>query len=322
MTQERILNVVLGEEYAGLRLDKALADLLPAFSRAFLQRCIKQGQVQMDGAVVRPRDIINGGEWVVFDLAQIDAEPADKIAGEDIPLSVVHDDDALLVIDKPVGMVVHPGAGHSRGTLVNALVFRFPPLRLLPRAGIVHRLDKDTSGLLVIAKGHAAHKALVEQMQARAIRREYLCLVQGEVIAGGCVNEPLGRHPRDRKRMAVVMGGREAVTHYRVLKRFRGCTLLGVRLETGRTHQIRVHMAHLRYPVVGDATYGGQRCALDNKVALEALRGFKRQALHAHRLTLAHPETGEVCTWESALPPDMQALLDLLSQHIGEGEAR
>ena len=316
MTQEQVLNVVLGEKYAGLRLDVALSDLFPAFSRAFLQRCIKQGRLRReDGTAVRARDIVSGGEQMVFEPMQADYGPEDEIVGEDIPLTLVHKDDDMLVIDKPAGLVVHPGAGHTRGTLINALVFHFPQLKFLPRAGIVHRLDKDTSGLLTVAATCSAYTALVRQMQAHKIRREYLCLVQGEVIAGGRVDAPLGRHPRDRKRMAVVAGGRGAVTHYRVLNRFQGCTLLSVLLETGRTHQIRVHMAHIRHPVVGDAVYGGHRHALSNKAVLEALREFKRQALHATRLALKHPVTGEDCAWESELPADMRALMDLLSRH-------
>ncbi len=318
MTQEQTLDVVIDKEYAGTRFDKVLADLFPAFSRAFLQRCIRQGWVLMDGAVMRPRDLVGGGERVVFEIARADmadATPDDVLAGEDIALSVLHDDDELLVLDKPVGMVVHPGAGRRGGTLVNALVFRYPPLKFLPRAGIVHRLDKDTSGLLVVAKTRAAYKSLVGQMQARAICREYLCLVHGAVISGGCVDAPIGRHPRDRKRMAVVAGGREAVTHYRVRERFRNHTLLDVRLETGRTHQIRVHLAHIRHPVVGDATYGGRgRTPPDADASvLEALQAFGHQALHACRLSLAHPTTGGTCEWQSGPPPDMQALLDILS---------
>ncbi len=317
MTREQTLSVVIDEEYAGVRLDKALAELFPAFSRAFLQKCIRRGRVSVDGAAARPRDLVAGGEQVAFEFAPDDATdtPADAtLAGEDLPLTVLHDDDALLVLDKPVGMVVHPGAGRAGGTLMNALVFRYPALRFLPRAGIVHRLDKDTSGLLVVAKTRAAHKSLVEQLQARTIRREYLCLVHGAVISGGCVDAPIGRHPRDRKRMAVVAGGREAVTHYRVRERFQNHTLLSVRLETGRTHQIRVHLAHIHYPVVGDATYSRRRRPPPADAAVcKALRDFDHQALHACRLALTHPTTGERCEWRSEPPPDLRALLDLLS---------
>ena len=314
------MNIVIDEEHSGVRLDKTLAELFPSFSRSFLQRCIRQGKVQVNGAAARPRDLVAGGEKVVFDLDRADSVPDDGIRGEDIPLSVVHDDGELLVIDKPVGMVVHPGAGHASKTLMNALVFHYPSLKFLPRAGIVHRLDKHTSGLLVVAVTHAAHKSLVDQMQARTICREYLCLVHGEVVTGGCVNAPLGRHPRNRKRMAVVSGGREAVTHYRVLERFRNHTLLKVRLDTGRTHQIRVHMAYLHYPVVGDAVYGCRRTmsGMARKVEtalLEALDGFGHQALHAHRLMLTHPVSGEIREWRSEPPPDLRTLLDLLSAH-------
>ena len=298
------LSAVIDEEYAGVRLDKALAGLFPAFSRTFLQGCIKRGRVLVNGAAAGVRDPVAGGERVILEIAGDDlAGSGDALAGEDLPLAVVHKDDALLVIDKPAGMVVHPGAGNRSGTLVNALVFRCPELKFLPRAGLVHRLDKGTSGLLVVAKTREAHKSLVEQMQAREVRREYLCLVHGEVISGGCINEPIGRHPRDRKRMAVVPGGREAVTHYRVLGRLAGCTVLNVWLETGRTHQIRVHMAHIRHPIVGDPMYGGrQRGALE----------FARQALHAQRLALTHPVTGEVLEWRSDLPSDLGDLIDRL----------
>ena len=315
--RERILTIVIDEEHVGMRLDKVLAELFPAFSRAFLQHCIKRGQVRVNGDMVRPRDQVVGGERVDLDIVQADAGTGEESAGEDIPLSIVHDDDALLVLDKPVGLVVHPGAGRHGGTLVNALIFHYPQLKLLPRAGLVHRLDKDTSGLLVVAKTRIAHKALVGQMQARTIRREYLCLVYGDVIAGGRVEAPIGRSRRDRKRMAVAADGRAAVTHYQVVRRFKGCTLVKVRLETGRTHQIRVHMAHIRHAVVGDASYGGGRLpSAMAAVVREAVRGLGHQALHAARLSLTHPHTGKIVTWESEAPADMRKLLALLERHV------
>ena len=313
------MNIIteIDEEYAGIRLDKVLAELFPTFSRAFLQQCIRQGKVRVNGVSARPRDPVVGGERVMLDLVRVDAVSGDEIAGENIPLLVLHEDSELLILDKPAGMTVHPGAGQVGGTLVNALVFHYPSLKFLPRAGLVHRLDKGTSGLLVVARTRAAHKALVEQMQARTICREYLCLVHGTVIAGGCVDAPIGRHPRDRRRMAVVAGGREAVTHYRVSERFSEHTLLKVRLETGRTHQVRVHMAHIRRPVVGDAVYGGRRRVPPGAGApvLTALREFSHQALHAQRLALTHPATGKVCEWRSEPPSDLRALLELLSAH-------
>ena len=319
------MNIVIDEKYAGVRLDKVLVELFPAFSRTFLQKCIKQGQVLVNGVVVRPRDLVNDGDSVDVDFdvncnnfngTRFD----DALVGENIPLSVLHDDSELLVIDKPVGMVVHPGAGHPRGTLVNALLYYCSSLKFLPRAGIIHRLDKDTGGILVVAKTRTAHKFLIDQMQSRTVHREYLCLVHGVVISGGCINAPIGRHPRDRKRMAVVGSGREAVTHYRVLKRFIHHTLLSVRLETGRTHQIRVHMAYIRHPVVGDMTYGAHRCtslSVGTSV-FRVLQGFKHQALHACRLKLIHPKSGEHCEWTSDVPQDMRVLLDLLSAHAEE----
>ncbi len=321
--QERVFNVVIDDEYAGVRLDKVMAELFPAFSRAFLQRHIKQGRVLVDGASARPRDLVAGGERLVFELGDDDVTGVSEgaLEGEDAPLDVVHDDDELLVVNKPAGVVVHPGAGRAAGTLVNALVFHYPALRFLPRAGVVHRLDKDTSGLLAVAKTPAAHKSLVEQLQARTVSREYLCLVHGAVISGGRIDAAIGRHPRDRKRMAVVAGGRDAVTHYRVLERFSGYTLLSVRLETGRTHQIRVHAAHIRHPVVGDATYGLRRRAPVAGAELrQALQGLKRQFLHACRLGLAHPATGEPCKWRSEPPGDLDALLRFLRLHAAAND--
>ncbi len=317
---DQVLQAVLDEEHAGERLDRVLAELFPAFSRTFLQRCIKQGQVLVDGAVMRPRDLVRGGERITFDAGDRIAwqeQAAGSLVAEDIPLTLVHEDDAMLVVDKPVGMIVHPGAGHPDGTLVNALLYHHPPLEFLPRAGMVHRLDKDTSGVLVVAKTHAAHKSLTEQMQAREIYREYLCLVHGRVISGGSIDAPVGRHPQARQRMAVVAGGRKAVTHYRVVERFLCHTLLKVRLETGRTHQIRVHMANIRHPVVGDPVYGARRREPPQAASelSEALQQFRHQALHACSIGLKHPKTGEQRRWSSLPPSDLRGLLDLLSRH-------
>jgi len=299
-------------ELSGSRLDQALPNLFPEFSRTRLQRWIRDGRVSRDGvAVRRPREKLFGGESIVLEARledQVESRP------EAIPLDILFEDESILVIDKPAGLVVHPAAGNPDGTLQNALLYHDPELIQLPRAGIVHRLDKGTSGLLVVARSAAAHKSLVQQLQARAVKREYLAVVSHIPTAGGSVDEPIGRHPVHRTRMAVVSAGKPAVTHYRVLERFRAHSALQVNLETGRTHQIRVHMAHIRYPLVGDQTYAG-RLRLPAGINLELqnlLRTFPRQALHARRLGLAHPELGEWMEWQSEPPKDMQQLLQQL----------
>lgn len=308
---ERIATVPA--ECAGSRLDQVLAQLFPEFSRSRLQQWVKGGAVLVDGKVLRPKDKLFGGETVVVGAT---VEAADDVAAEDIPLPIVYEDDEILVIDKPVGLVVHPGAGNAAGTLQNALLHHAPSLAGVPRGGIVHRLDKDTSGLMVVAKTLSAHKQLVEQLQARTVKREYLALVSGTFTAGNRIEAPIGRHPRDRTRMAVVDNGREAITHYRIAQRFQAHTLLRVALETGRTHQIRVHMAYIGHPLVGDPVYGGRlllpKGATDT--VREALRGFRRQALHATRLALIHPASGDEMSWEAPVPADMQALLDVLDR--------
>ncbi len=299
------------EELAGQRLDRALAALFPDYSRSRLQQWVKSGWITVDGAVRRPRDPVQAGEQIRVDA---EPEPETPLAPEPIPLRLLYEDDDLLVVDKPAGLVVHPGAGNPGGTLVNALLHHDPGLEALPRAGIVHRLDKETSGVLVVARTYAAHHALVEQLQARTVGRAYQAVVVGRPTAGGRVDAPIARHPRDRKRMAVVATGRPAVTHYRVAERFSAHTLLDVELETGRTHQIRVHMAHVRLPLVGDPVYG--RRSVYPRGASDALRavldGFRRQALHARRLRLEHPRTGERMDWEAAPPEDWQQLLEAL----------
>ncbi|TVQ69805.1 MAG: 23S rRNA pseudouridine(1911/1915/1917) synthase RluD [Chromatiaceae bacterium] len=305
------LDATIPPELAGKRLDAVLARLFPEYSRSRIQQWIEAGWVRVDDVVPRIRDKATEGAMVVV-RACLD-EPGDD-APQDLPLDIVHEDDSLIVIHKPAGLVVHPAVGHPRGTLVNALLHHAPELAHLPRAGIVHRLDKETSGLLVVARTLEAHTDLVRQLQARTVGREYLALVQGEMVAGGTVDEPIGRHPVDRKRMAVVGGGRAAVTHYRIEGRLEGFTLLRVSLETGRTHQIRVHMAHLRHPIVGDPVYGG-RLRLPaglSDAAIEALQGFRRQALHAIRLTLVHPGHGDTVSWEAPLAEDMSRLLAVL----------
>lgn len=304
---------------AGQRLDLVLAQALPALSRSRLQQWIDEGRVLVDGSVRRRRDKVRGGEDVRVAHRggigeAIGARTARPVAPQAIALNLVFEDEQLLVIDKPPGLVVHPAAGNPDGTLQNALLYRLPHLEEVPRAGIVHRLDKDTSGLLVIAKTLSAHKSLVEQLERRAVYREYLALVQGMLVAGGRIAAPIGRHRSERTKMAVVPGGREAVTHYLVTERFDAHTLLSVRLETGRTHQIRVHMAHIRHPIVGDRTYGGRPRpprGADERL-LAALADFPRQALHARVLGLEHPVTGAPMRWESPCPADMQGLLSLV----------
>ncbi|HUW36213.1 MAG TPA: 23S rRNA pseudouridine(1911/1915/1917) synthase RluD [Rhodocyclaceae bacterium] len=293
-------------EYAGLRLDQTLARLLPEHSRSRLQGWLRAGRVRVEGvAVVDAKRKIWGGEQIEVEAVP-DAAALEDVA-EDIALTVVHEDADILVIDKPAGLVVHPGSGNRAGTLLNALLHHAPGLAAIPRAGIVHRLDKDTSGLLVVAKTLAAQTDLVRQLQARSVRRHYLALVHGKVLHGGTVDAPIGRHPTQRVKMAVVAGGREARTHYQVRERFAQATLLECRLETGRTHQIRVHLASIGHPLVGDPTYG--RRGLTRGAADAPLSAFPRQALHAWRLALVHPGSGIELAWESPLPADFAELL-------------
>ncbi|HTY98624.1 MAG TPA: RluA family pseudouridine synthase, partial [Rhodocyclaceae bacterium] len=281
-------------ECAGLRLDAALARLCPEHSRSRLQSWLRQGLVTVDGAAANPKRKVWGGERVALAAVADPATLADR--PEDIPLAIVFEDGELLVIDKPAGLVVHPGSGNRSGTLMNALLHHAPQLAAVPRAGIVHRLDKDTSGLLVVAKTPTAQTDLVRQLQARTVKRQYLALVHGLLAKDGTVDAPIGRHPVQRTKMAVVErgpGGREARTHYAVRRRFARATLVECRLETGRTHQIRVHMASLGHPLVGDPVYGKRRCG---DARLDA---FPRQALHAWRLALVHPAGGAEMAWES-----------------------
>ncbi len=300
-------------ELAGNRVDRALAQLLPEFSRSRLQAWIKDGLLTLNGCLCRPRDKVAGGE-----RAELLVLLEDQVAcrSQPIPLSIVYEDEELLVIDKPQGLVMHPAAGNPDGTLQNGLLYHDTRLAKLPRCGIVHRLDKDTSGLLVVAKSLRAHSSLVAQLQARSIKRQYLAVIYGAPVAGGTVDAPIGRHPSRRTRMAVTPGGKRAVTHYRVKERFRVHSLLEVKLETGRTHQIRVHLAHIRYPILGDPLYGGRlRLPPGGSPALtRCLRGFRRQALHAERLTLRHPLSGEECGWQASPPPDMAELIEVLRE--------
>lgn len=307
----------LGADLGGRRLDQALAELLPEYSRNRLQRWIDEGRILVDGKLRRRRDKVWGGEEVLLDPR---VEPDGQCAPQDLPLDLVFEDEDILVIHKPAGLVVHPAAGNPDGTLQNALLHHAPELASLPRGGLVHRLDKDTSGLLVVARTLQAHKSLVEQLQERRVHREYRALVGGVPSGGGRVDAPVGRHPRQRTRMAVVAGGRAAVTHYRLLEAFRAHALLAVRLETGRTHQIRVHMAHIQHPIVGDPVYGGRPHPPGGASArlVAGLRTFPRQALHALRLGLQHPCRGVAMAWEIPLAADMEELLALLREE-GDG---
>ena len=304
---------VVPDSAAGRRFDAVLAELFPEFSRSRLSEWIKSGDALLDGETARPRDTLRGGETV---QVQVVLETQTHAAPQDIPLNVLYEDDQVLVIDKPAGLVVHPGAGNPDGTLVNALLFRDPNLAAVPRAGVVHRLDKDTSGVMVVARTLQAQTALVEQLSARDVHRQYLAVVVGALVSGGTADAPIDRHPRDRLKMAVRDDGRDAVTHYRLRERFRAHTALECRLETGRTHQIRVHMAHLKSPIIGDPLYGGAlklpKGATDTLVA--ELRGFKRQALHAETLEFLHPVSGEPVRASAPVPEDLQRLMSALRE--------
>mgnify|MGYP003624453547 CR=1 FL=1 len=311
MTQKIHLQAAVPYEMGGLRLDQAVAQLFSEHSRSRLQGWIKNGELLVDGKQLRPREKLFGGEQIVVEAA---LQQEERWQPENIAIDVVYEDEHILLLNKPAGLVVHPGAGHHDGTLLNALLHHCPDIGAVPRAGIVHRLDKDTTGLMVVAKTLEAQTDLVAQLQERAMGREYEAIAIGVMTGGGCVDEPMARHSKQRQKMAVSPMGKEAITHYRVLKKFRGHTHIRLKLETGRTHQIRVHMAHINYPLVGDAQYGG-RMRLPKGISvelLEALSGFRRQALHAKKLELYHPVTEELMSWEVPLPADLLLLLDEL----------
>ena len=321
MTEPEVFSQTIPTELAGQRLDQALTAMFPDYSRARLQRWIKDGCVTVDGVHMKPRDQVHGGQRVQLSVV---LEEETRWRPQALPLDIVYEDASVIVINKPAGLVVHPGAGNVDGTLSNALLHHAPELELVPRAGVVHRIDKDTSGLLVIARTLKAQKSLVEQLQARAFEREYEALTQGVMTAGGTVDAPIGRHPVHRLRQAVVPNGKEAITHYRVLEKFRAHTYIKVKLETGRTHQIRVHMAYIHYPLVGDPLYGGRlRIPAGATSELEeVIRAFKRQALHAARLGFVHPESGKVVEWQVPLPDDMAQLIGACRrdvEHFGKG---
>ena len=312
MSEVRRHHLTIPSEHGGRRLDQALASLLEEYSRTQLTTWIKDGRVRLAGRPCKPRDPVAAGDQVEVE-AQLDASVS--TTAEPVEFSTVFEDRAVIVVDKPAGLVVHPGAGNPQRTLVNGLLHRYPELDSLPRAGLIHRLDKDTSGLLVVARTPRAFQHLVAALAAREIHRSYSALVHGTLVAGGTVDAPIARDRRHRTRMRVTEGGREAVTHFRVARKFRLHTLLDVELETGRTHQIRVHLQHLDHPIVGDPDYGPrQRIPAGAAPALVgALKSFKRQALHARRLEFEHPGGRRTVTAESPLPADLATLLDLLA---------
>ena len=300
---------IVPEDLIGQRVDKALVVLCEGYSRSIIQYWIKQGLVVLDDEVPKQKDKVYGGELLEVSVPEI---RQGEWEAQDMAIDIVHEDEFMMVINKPAGWVVHPGAGNPDGTLLNALLFHFPDSRQLPRAGIVHRLDKDTSGLMVVAKTEAARLGLTAQLVDHSLHREYLALCNGRIISGNTIDEPIGRDKGDRRKMSINMMGKEAVTHYRVSDRFRNHTLVRVQLETGRTHQIRVHMTHIGFPLVGDQTYG-RRLAIPgdcDPVLEKQLRGFKRQALHATRIEYEHPVSGEHESWQREMPDDMQALVD------------
>ncbi|MEM9243581.1 MAG: 23S rRNA pseudouridine(1911/1915/1917) synthase RluD [Pseudomonadota bacterium] len=307
------LDFTIPEQLAGERLDRALAKQLPQYSRSRLKQWLTSGQLTIDGASPPPKYKIAGGEQVSI---RADLEENNKWEAQAIDLDIIFEDESLLVINKPIDFVVHPGAGNSHNTLANALLHYHPPLAKLPRSGIVHRIDKDTTGLLVVAKTLEAQTNLIKQLQEKRIKRQYEAIVNGHPTGGGTINAPIGRHPKQRTKMAVVENGKMAITHYRIIEHLPHHTRLKVRLETGRTHQIRVHLAHIGYPIVGDQSYGG-RLKLPKNITPEVsqiLRQFKRQALHARWLELKHPINHEQLKFEAPLPDDIKTLLNQLGK--------
>ncbi|MFI3245415.1 MAG: 23S rRNA pseudouridine(1911/1915/1917) synthase RluD [Ferrimonas sp.] len=318
MTQLIVLEGVIAFSQLGQRLDQALAECFPDYSRSRIKEWILAEKVQLNGQVAaKPREKVFGGETIT-----INAELIEEVSSrpQDIPLDIIFEDEDILVINKPVGLVVHPGAGNHDGTLLNALLHHYPDIVNVPRAGIVHRLDKDTTGLMVVAKTVPAQTHLVAKLQARDITREYEAIACGIMTAGGTVDEPIGRHPQRRTHMAVTELGKEAVTHYRVKEKFRAHTLLRLRLESGRTHQIRVHMAHIGHPLVADPLYLGRPRPLRgaSEELRDTMRHFGRQALHAAMLRLEHPITGQMMQWQAPIPEDMQRLTAMLRADTAE----
>ena len=306
------LQIIIPKRMEGERLDIALAKMLPDLSRSKLTACIKSGEALIFGKKFKPKDKVNGDEIVFLSINQ---NQNTLWSAEDIPINIIFEDDDIIVINKEFGLVTHPGSGNWSGTLANALLNYDPNLEALDRAGIVHRLDKNTSGLMVVAKNQKSQKYLVKQLQTHSVSREYSAIVYGHMIAGGTINEPLGRDHKDRVKQAVTRNGKEAITHYRVIERFQNHTHVKAILETGRTHQIRVHLSHIGHSLVGDSIYGGK--VRYPKKASEDLKNqlynFRRQALHSKKLTLSHPKSGELLTWKAPLPNDMMSLLNVLN---------
>ena len=308
------LTILIPERMSGLRLDVALSEMLPDQSRTKITAWIKSGNALIKQKTFKPKDKSNGMEVIELKISKTQNN---DWSAEDIALSIVYEDDDIIVVNKPAGLVTHPGAGNQNGTLANALLHYDSNLKLLDRAGIVHRLDKDTSGLLVVARNEKSQKNLVEQMQMHSVSREYSAIVYGHMVAGGTVNEPISRDSRDRTKQAVSKSGKEAVTHYRVIDRFQNHTHIKAVLETGRTHQIRVHMSHIGYPLIGDSIYGG-KVRFPKKASEElkvALKNFNRQGLHAKKLSLTHPSSGSTLSWKAPIPDDMLELLKASSMY-------
>jgi 23S rRNA pseudouridine1911/1915/1917 synthase len=307
------LTIIIPERMTGDRLDVALSEMLPDYSRSKITAWIKSGDALINNKAFKPKDKVNGSQIVMLSLNK---KPNNDWSAENIALNVVFEDEDIIIINKPFGLVTHPGAGNWNGTLANALLYYDPKLSKLDRAGIVHRLDKNTSGLMVIARNEKSQKYLVEQLQSHSVVREYSAIVYGHMISGGSVNDPIGRDLKDRIKQAVSSNGKVATTHYRVIDRFKSHTHVKAILETGRTHQIRVHLSHIGYPLLGDPMYGGRVRfpKKASKILKETLLGFKRQALHSKKLTLNHPSTAELMSWKAPLPEDMVELLDILNE--------
>ena len=308
------INIIIPNRMIGNRLDSSLSEMLPDYSRSKITMWIKSGDALINQKTFKPKDKVNGNEFVTLTLNQ---KQSNNWISEKIPLNIVYEDEDILIINKRFGLVTHPGAGNWSGTLANALLYYDSSLSILDRAGIVHRLDKNTSGLMVVARNEKSQKYLIEQLQNHSIEREYSAIVYGHMIAGGTVDEPIGRDPQDRVKQAVLINGKEALTHFRVIDRFKSHTHVKAILETGRTHQIRVHLSHVGHSLVGDSVYGG-RVRFPKKATTElkqALINFKRQALHSKKLTLMHPLSGEQMSWKAPLPDDMQKLLDILKKY-------
>jgi 23S rRNA pseudouridine1911/1915/1917 synthase len=309
-----ILKIIIPDRMTGQRFDVALSEMLPDYSRSKITAWIKSGEALINHKPFKPKDKVNGSEMVELTINQ---KQNNDWVGEDIPLNVVFEDEDMIVLNKAVGLVTHPGAGNWSGTLANALLHYEPKLATLDRAGIVHRLDKNTSGLMVVARNEKSQKNLVEQLQTHSVSREYSAIVYGHMVSGGTIDKPIGRDTKDRVKQTVSSNGKEAVTHYRVIDRYQNHTHVKVILETGRTHQIRVHLSHIGYPLIGDSMYGSKvrfpRKA--DAILKKALVNFKRQALHSRKLTLAHPISGKLVSWKAPLPEDMLVLLDVLNDY-------